>query len=256
MQQALVDALVLFSPLIIISIYKTELVFIIWNKWQIQNLNHYLLCCKDNAALSKVPHTPTSQKSVLSIFQSVLCTVYRVNMLAVVIKKILLSVGNGRPYLRTEIITFICLHRFQWKIILSWYTLCKNYSNQKPCFSHFASHQPLWPTYIYGNPPFECLCDLPPVSFLYWGFPGGSLIENTPDNVGNTGEASMISGSGRSPGGGTWQPTSVFLPGKSHGQRSLVGYSPLGCKEWDTAEHAWICTQNSPSYIKSIYSVP
>ena len=27
-----------------------------------------------------------------------------------------------------------------------------------------------------------------------------------------------------------WLPTPVFLPGKSHGQRSLVGYSPLGCK--------------------------
>jgi len=30
-----------------------------------------------------------------------------------------------------------------------------------------------------------------------------------------------------------WQPTPVFLPGKSHGQRSLVGYSPQGCKELD-----------------------
>ena len=27
-----------------------------------------------------------------------------------------------------------------------------------------------------------------------------------------------------------WQPTPVFLPGKSHGQRSLVGYSPWGQK--------------------------
>ena len=27
-----------------------------------------------------------------------------------------------------------------------------------------------------------------------------------------------------------WQPTSVFLPRKSHGQRSLVGYSPWGRK--------------------------
>ena len=26
------------------------------------------------------------------------------------------------------------------------------------------------------------------------------------------------------------QPTPVFLPGKSHGQRSLVGYSPYGCE--------------------------
>ena len=33
-----------------------------------------------------------------------------------------------------------------------------------------------------------------------------------------------------------WQPTPVFLPGESHGQRSLVGYSPWGRKESDTIE--------------------
>ena len=40
-----------------------------------------------------------------------------------------------------------------------------------------------------------------------------------------------------------WQPTPVSLPGKSHGQRSLVGYSPWGLNEWDTTErlsmHNW-----------------
>ena len=33
-----------------------------------------------------------------------------------------------------------------------------------------------------------------------------------------------------------WQTTPVFLPGKSHGQRTLVGYSPQGCKESDMTE--------------------
>ena len=33
-----------------------------------------------------------------------------------------------------------------------------------------------------------------------------------------------------------WQPTPVFLPGESHGQRSLVGYNPWGCKELDMTE--------------------
>ena len=33
-----------------------------------------------------------------------------------------------------------------------------------------------------------------------------------------------------------WQPTPVFLPGKSHGQRSLVGNSPWGHKESDMTE--------------------
>ena len=31
-----------------------------------------------------------------------------------------------------------------------------------------------------------------------------------------------------------WQPTLIFLPGKSHGQWSLAGYSPLGHREMDT----------------------
>ena len=36
-----------------------------------------------------------------------------------------------------------------------------------------------------------------------------------------------------------WQPTPVFLPEKSHGQRSLEGYSPGHLKESATTEHAW-----------------
>ena len=48
-----------------------------------------------------------------------------------------------------------------------------------------------------------------------------------------------------------WQPTPVFLPGRSHGQRSLVGYSPWSCKEvrydWMTKQQAkkWILTLNT-----------
>ena len=36
------------------------------------------------------------------------------------------------------------------------------------------------------------------------------------------------------PWGRKWQPTPVFLPGESPGQRSLASYSPWGHKEWDT----------------------
>jgi len=41
---------------------------------------------------------------------------------------------------------------------------------------------------------------------------------------------------GRCPWRRKWQPTPVFLPGKSHGWRSLAGYSPWGRKESDTTE--------------------
>ena len=42
---------------------------------------------------------------------------------------------------------------------------------------------------------------------------------------------------GKIPWRKAWQPTPVFLPGESHGQRSLVGYSPRDCKESDTTKH-------------------
>ena len=40
-----------------------------------------------------------------------------------------------------------------------------------------------------------------------------------------------------------WQPTPVFLPGESHGQRRLAGYNPWGREESDTTEH--ICTMTT-----------
>ena len=101
-------------------------------------------------------------------------------------------------------------------------------------------------------------------------FPGGSVVKNLPANTGNTG---LIPGLGRSPGEGignllqysclgnsmdrgAWWAIihgvaksqtrlsdftftftfPVFLPGKFHGQRSLVGYSPWGRKELDMTE--------------------
>ena len=44
---------------------------------------------------------------------------------------------------------------------------------------------------------------------------------------------------GRIPWRRKWQTTPVFLAGESHGPRSLVGYSPWGCKESDTAERLY-----------------
>ena len=41
---------------------------------------------------------------------------------------------------------------------------------------------------------------------------------------------------GKIPWRRAWQPTSVYLPGESHGQRSLAGCSPWGLKESDTNE--------------------
>ena len=65
------------------------------------------------------------------------------------------------------------------------------------------------------------------------GFPDGSEVKASACNVG---DLSSIPGSGRFPWRKKWQPTPVFLPGESHGQRSLMGYSPRGHKESDTTE--------------------
>ena len=46
----------------------------------------------------------------------------------------------------------------------------------------------------------------------------------------------MSPGLGRTPGEREWLPTPVFLPGEVHGQKSLAGYSPRGCKESDATE--------------------
>ena len=64
----------------------------------------------------------------------------------------------------------------------------------------------------------------------YWSF---TEVKASACNVGDPGS---ISGLGRFLWRRKWQPTPVFLPGESHGRRSLVGYSPWGRKESDTTE--------------------
>ena len=65
-------------------------------------------------------------------------------------------------------------------------------------------------------------------------------IEAPHSSVGKTsackaGDLGSIHGSGRFPRRRKWQPTPVFLPGESHGQRSLAGYSSWGhrSRTWD-----------------------
>ena len=59
------------------------------------------------------------------------------------------------------------------------------------------------------------------------------VVKNLPANAGRYRFNPWI---GKIPCSKKWQPAPVFSPGKSHGQRSLGGYSPWGCKESNTAE--------------------
>ena len=61
-------------------------------------------------------------------------------------------------------------------------------------------------------------------------FPGGSNSKESACNAGNPDSIPGLGGHWRR----KWQPTPVFLPGKSHGQRTLAGYSPWSHKALDT----------------------
>ena len=64
-------------------------------------------------------------------------------------------------------------------------------------------------------------------------FPGGSVGKNVCLECRRPGFDPWF---GKMPWRRKWQPTPVFLPGKSHGQRSLAGDSPWGLKESHTSE--------------------
>ena len=68
---------------------------------------------------------------------------------------------------------------------------------------------------------------------VFSGFPGGSGHKESACNARDLG---LIPGLGRFPRRRNWQPTPVFLPGKSHGWRSLVSCSPWGHWKSDMTE--------------------
>ena len=61
------------------------------------------------------------------------------------------------------------------------------------------------------------------------------MLKNLPASAGDSRDTDSTPGSGR--WRRIWQPTPALLPGESHGQRSLVGYSLRGHKESDMTEH-------------------
>ena len=80
-------------------------------------------------------------------------------------------------------------------------------------------------------------------------FLGGSAAKNPPANAGDSGS---ILGVGKVPRRRQWQPTLVFLPGESYGQRSPVGYSPGGHRELDMTG---ILTHSMHVYKKESWSL-
>ena len=71
-------------------------------------------------------------------------------------------------------------------------------------------------------------------------FHGRSGKKNPPANSGDARDVGSVPGLERSPGVGNGNPLQYFLPGKFHGQRNVVGYSPRGRKNSDMREHTLI----------------
>ena len=66
---------------------------------------------------------------------------------------------------------------------------------------------------------------------IMMGFPGGASGKEPVCQLRRCRRHRFDPWVGKIPWSGKWQPTSVFFPAEFHGERSLAGYSPWGCKE-------------------------
>ena len=66
------------------------------------------------------------------------------------------------------------------------------------------------------------------------------MVNNLPANAGDARDPDSNPWVGKIPWRRKWQPTPGLLPGESHGQRSLTGFSPWDRQESDTTELTYI----------------
>ena len=77
------------------------------------------------------------------------------------------------------------------------------------------------------------------------------VVKNPSANAGDVKDSGSIPGLGRSPRGGHGNPFQYSYLENPCGQRSLVGYSPWGCKESDMTEH--LSTSTKPKFKKRVH---
>ena len=90
------------------------------------------------------------------------------------------------------------------------------------------------------------------------GVPDGASGQDPPANtrdIRDVRDANLIPGVGKIPWRRKLQPTPVFLPVISHGQRIQPGYSPWGCKDSDTTEHLMWSVEMMKNESESLSSV-
>ena len=101
-----------------------------------------------------------------------------------------------------------------FKMFYTYVFKINNYSSSKKTGQHYLSH--IVPSRVFS---------------------GCAMIKNPSASAGDTRGGGFIPRWGNIPWRRTWQPTPVFLSGKSHEQKRLVGYSSWGHKESDKTEH-------------------
>ena len=90
---------------------------------------------------------------------------------------------------------------------------------------------------------------------LIWAFPGGSVCKEPACQWRSCRRPRFNPWVRKIPWRRAWQPTPVFLPGESHGQRSLAGYSLWGCRVSDTTDstehiHTRFSSHSTPSIFR------
>ena len=118
------------------------------------------------------------------------------------------------------------------------------------CFTHGSVYMPILISHFIPFSPSPtvstchslCLClyscpgNRSMYAIFHLGFSGGASGKEPACQCRSCKRCGFDPWVGKIPWRRVWQPTPVFLPGKSYGQRSLVGYSPRGCKELDMTE--------------------
>ena len=93
-----------------------------------------------------------------------------------------------------------------------------------------------------GRMNWEIGIDMYTLLCIKWASPMAQQVKKesacSTEDARHTGDGGSIPGQGRSPGGGHGNPLQYSWLEKSHGQRSLTGYSSWGDKELDKTEHS------------------
>ena len=152
------------------------------------------------------------------------------------------SRGSSQPRDQTQVICVAGRFFTNWATMKSSFTVLRR--NRSSWY--FDLRLPGSKTEFLMFKPFCCLR----VVFCYI-FSDGAVVKNLPVNAGNIMRGGFDTWVGKIPCRRAWQPIPVFLPRKSHGQRSLVGYSLWVCR---VGHIKWLMVSLVTAALKNQYT--